>query len=82
MWQPEKERMFKVMLFFWEKEADKLIQEDTKTKQRCLFGFCPRIIWQYRRGKELTNKKEQIKRLIETGKELSIGLPALLVFQM
>ncbi|XP_024634918.1 uncharacterized protein [Medicago truncatula] len=61
---------------FWEKEADKLIQEDTKTNQRCLFGFCPRIIWQYRRGKELTNKNEQIRRLIETGKELSIGLPA------
>ncbi|RHN67919.1 putative P-loop containing nucleoside triphosphate hydrolase, leucine-rich repeat domain, L [Medicago truncatula] len=63
-------------VLFWEKEADELIQEDTKTKQKCLFGFCPHIIWRYKRGKELTNKKEQIKRLIETGKELSIGLPA------
>ncbi|RHN67987.1 putative P-loop containing nucleoside triphosphate hydrolase, leucine-rich repeat domain, L [Medicago truncatula] len=61
---------------FWEKEADKLIQEDTKTKQKCLFGFCPHIIWRYKRGKELTNKKEQMKRLIETGKQLSIELPA------
>ncbi|AES70776.1 NB-ARC domain disease resistance protein [Medicago truncatula] len=60
----------------WEEEADKLIQEDTRTKQKCFFGFCFHCIWRYRRGKELTNKKEQIKRLIETGKELSIGLPA------
>jgi len=61
---------------FWEKQGDKLIQEDTKTKQKCLFGFCPHVIWRYRKGKELTNKKEQIKKLIQTGKELSIGLPA------
>ncbi|RHN67930.1 putative P-loop containing nucleoside triphosphate hydrolase, leucine-rich repeat domain, L [Medicago truncatula] len=61
---------------FWEKEADELIQEDTKTKQKCLFGFCPHIIWRYKKGKELTNKKEQIKRLIENGKDLVIGLPA------
>ncbi|GAU18666.1 hypothetical protein TSUD_124990 [Trifolium subterraneum] len=27
-------------------------------------------------GKELTNKKEQIKKLMETGKKLAIGLPA------
>ncbi|GAU18669.1 hypothetical protein TSUD_125020 [Trifolium subterraneum] len=33
-------------------------------------------IWRYRMGKELTNKKEQIKKLMETGKELAIGLPA------
>ncbi|KEH34538.1 LRR and NB-ARC domain disease resistance protein [Medicago truncatula] len=61
---------------FWEKEVDELIQEDTKTKQKCLFGFCPHIIWRYKRGKELTNKKEQITRLIQTGKELQIGFPA------
>ena len=60
----------------WEEEAHKLIQEDTRTKQKCFFGFCSHCVWRYRRGKELTNKKEQIKRLIETGKELSIGLPA------
>jgi len=60
----------------WEEEADKLIQEDTKTKQKCFFGFCSHCLWRYRRGKELTNMKEQMKRLIETGKELSIGLPA------
>ncbi|RHN66506.1 putative P-loop containing nucleoside triphosphate hydrolase, leucine-rich repeat domain, L [Medicago truncatula] len=61
---------------FWEEEAEKLIQEDTKTNQKCFFGFCPHCIWRYRRGKELTNKKEQIKRLIETGEKLSIGFTA------
>ncbi|XP_012571305.3 disease resistance protein SUMM2 [Cicer arietinum] len=60
----------------WEEEADKLIQEDTKTKQKSCFGFCPNCIWRYIRGKELANKKERIKKLMETGKELSIGLPA------
>ncbi|XP_039687274.1 uncharacterized protein [Medicago truncatula] len=61
---------------FWEEEADTLIQEDTRTKQKCFFGFCSHCIWRYRRGKQLTNKKEQMKRLIETGKQLSIELPA------
>ncbi|KAK2386576.1 disease resistance protein [Trifolium repens] len=61
---------------FWQEQAVALIQEDTKTKQKCFFGFCCNCIWQYRRGKELANKKEQIKKLIETRKELAIGLPA------
>nr|AHG28984.1 NBS-LRR protein [Cicer arietinum] len=61
---------------YWEKEADKLIQEDTKTNQKCCFGFCPNCIWRYIRGKELANKKDRIKELMKTGKELSIGLPA------
>jgi len=60
----------------WEKEADELIQEDTKAKQKCLFGFCPDCIWRYRKGKDLENKKEKIKKLIETRKDLVIGLPA------
>ncbi|CAJ2640479.1 unnamed protein product [Trifolium pratense] len=60
----------------WKKEAEELIQEDTKTKQNIFFGFCCDCIWRYRRGKELANKKEQIKILIKTGKELAIGLPA------
>ncbi|GAU27292.1 hypothetical protein TSUD_125730 [Trifolium subterraneum] len=59
----------------WEEEAEKLIQEDTKTKEKCFFGLCCHCIWRYRRGKELANKKEQIKKLMETGKELAIGLP-------
>ncbi|CAJ2640473.1 unnamed protein product [Trifolium pratense] len=62
----------------WKKEVEELIQEDTKTKQKCFFGFCCDCIWRYKRGKELANKKEQIKKLMETGKELEIGLPAYL----
>ncbi|CAL5202654.1 unnamed protein product [Lathyrus oleraceus] len=61
---------------FWEEEADKIIQEDTKTKQKCFIGLFPNCIWRYRRGKELANKKDQIKKLMEIGKELAIGLPA------
>jgi len=61
---------------FWEDEAEKLIREETKTKQKCLFGVFPHCIWRYRRGKDLANKTEQIKNLIETGRELAIGLPA------
>ena len=63
---------------FWEEEADKLVQDDTKTNQKCFFGFCPHYIWRYRRGKELANKKEHIQKLLETGKDLAIGLPACL----
>jgi ribosomal protein L11 methylase PrmA len=61
---------------FWDEEAKKLIQEDTKTKQKSFVGFCCHCIWRYRRGKELANKKEQIKKLMEIGKELAVGLPA------
>ncbi|KAI5408394.1 disease resistance protein SUMM2 isoform X1 [Lathyrus oleraceus] len=61
---------------FWEEKADKLIQEDTKTKEKCFIGLFPNCIWRYRRGKELANKKDQIKKLMEIGKELAIGLPA------
>ncbi|XP_045786924.1 uncharacterized protein LOC123882159 isoform X2 [Trifolium pratense] len=61
---------------FWEEEAEKLIQEDTRTTKKCFFGFCSDCIWRYRRGKELANKQKQIKILMETGKELAIGLPA------
>ncbi|MCH80181.1 CC-NBS-LRR resistance protein [Trifolium medium] len=60
----------------WEEEADKLIQEDTKTKQTCLFGFCPNCIWRYKRGKELANNLEEVKRLFEKGEKLeNIELP-------
>ncbi|KAK2386531.1 hypothetical protein QL285_060417 [Trifolium repens] len=46
---------------FWEKQADELIQEDTETK-KCFSGFCCNCIWQYRRGKELANKKELVNK--------------------
>ncbi|XP_045823453.1 uncharacterized protein LOC123916122 isoform X2 [Trifolium pratense] len=55
---------------FWEKQANKLIQENTKLKQRCFFGFCPDCIWLYKRGEELTNKTEEIKKLMVKGEKL------------
>ncbi|XP_045824198.1 uncharacterized protein LOC123916725 isoform X2 [Trifolium pratense] len=55
---------------FWEKQANKLIQEDTKLKQRCFFGFCPDCIWLYKRGEELANKTEEIKKLMVKGEKL------------
>ncbi|CAK8566067.1 unnamed protein product [Lathyrus sativus] len=30
---------------FWEEEVDKIIEEDSKTKQKCFFGLCPDCIW-------------------------------------
>ncbi|XP_045822210.1 disease resistance protein SUMM2-like [Trifolium pratense] len=55
---------------FWEKQANKLIQENTKLKQRCFFGFCPDCIWLYKRGEELANKTEEIKKLMVKGEKL------------
>ncbi|CAJ2640386.1 unnamed protein product [Trifolium pratense] len=55
---------------FWEEHAEKLIQEDTKTKQRCFFGICPDCIWQYKRGEELANKIEETKKLVEKAEKL------------
>ncbi|PNY04648.1 putative CC-NBS-LRR resistance protein [Trifolium pratense] len=61
---------------FWEEEVDKIIQEDIKTKKTCFFGLCPDCIWRYKRGKELANKMEEIKRLTEKGEKLeNIELP-------
>ncbi|KAK2422023.1 putative disease resistance protein [Trifolium repens] len=54
---------------FWEEQAEKFIQEDTKTNQRCFFGFCPNCIWRYKRGEELANKIEEIKKLVEKGEK-------------
>ncbi|XP_058767167.1 uncharacterized protein LOC131640805 [Vicia villosa] len=63
---------------FWEKEADRLIEEDTKAEQKCFFKLCPHCFSRYKRGKVLANEKEYIKKLIEDGKTLQIGLPAIL----
>ncbi|XP_045820410.1 disease resistance protein SUMM2-like [Trifolium pratense] len=60
----------------WEEQADELDQEDTKTKQKCLFGFCPNCKWRYKRGKELANRLEIIKELVKRGQNLEIGLHA------
>ncbi|XP_058764079.1 uncharacterized protein LOC131637508 isoform X2 [Vicia villosa] len=60
----------------WKEEVDQLIQEDTKKRQKCFFESCPHCLWRYTRGKFLVNKKERIKILMATRKELTIGLPA------
>ncbi|XP_027337503.1 uncharacterized protein LOC113851230 [Abrus precatorius] len=58
----------------WQEQADKLIEEDTKTKeQTCLFGWCPNCKWRYNRGKELTNKALEMKRLMQSNFE-SVGI--------
>jgi hypothetical protein len=55
---------------FLEEKVDRIIQEDTKTKQTSFFGFCPGCIWQYKRGKKLEKDTVEIKRQIENGKKL------------
>ncbi|XP_024635607.2 uncharacterized protein [Medicago truncatula] len=54
---------------FWEKQADKLIQEKIETKQRYCFGFFPDCIWRYKRGEELATKTKEIKNLMEKGEK-------------
>jgi len=48
----------------WLRQATKLIEEDTKTKVKCFFGWLPNCKWQYSRGKDLESKREEIKRLV------------------
>ncbi|XP_024634374.2 disease resistance protein At4g27190 [Medicago truncatula] len=49
----------------WEEQANKLIQENTKTNQRCFLGFCPDCIWRYKRGEDLSTKTKEIRKLME-----------------
>ncbi|XP_058721870.1 uncharacterized protein LOC131593401 isoform X2 [Vicia villosa] len=51
----------------WKEKAEKLVQEDTQTKQKCFFGLCHDCIWRYKKGKELANNIEEIKQLTEKG---------------
>ncbi|XP_027343125.1 probable disease resistance protein At1g61300 [Abrus precatorius] len=47
----------------WQGEAEKVINEDTKAKKACFWGWCPNCIWRYHRGKELTQMTNDITRL-------------------
>ncbi|KAL5078350.1 hypothetical protein RYX36_017334 [Vicia faba] len=49
----------------WKEKAEKLVQEDILTKQKCFFGLCPNCIWRYKKGKELANNIQEIKQLTE-----------------
>ncbi|XP_027337495.1 uncharacterized protein LOC113851223 [Abrus precatorius] len=44
----------------WLKETDQLII-DTQMKKTCFFGWCPDCKWRYSKGKQLANKKEELK---------------------
>ncbi|KAI9071362.1 hypothetical protein K1719_046674 [Acacia pycnantha] len=65
---------------YWLKRADALINEDTKEKMKW-FGLVPNWFWQYNRGKDLENKKQKIKALIEKSNftlvARSTGLPGI-----
>ncbi|KAG2380947.1 uncharacterized protein HKW66_Vig0203200 [Vigna angularis] len=57
----------------WQKQAKELIEEDTKKKVTCFFGWCPNCKWQYSRGKELESKTKEIRRLVERNFE-NVGI--------
>ncbi|WVZ17769.1 hypothetical protein V8G54_010751 [Vigna mungo] len=57
----------------WQKQAKELIEEDTKMKVKCFFGWCPDCKWQYSRGKELESKTKEIRRLAERNFE-NVGI--------
>ncbi|XP_027337499.1 uncharacterized protein LOC113851226 [Abrus precatorius] len=44
----------------WLKETEGLIK-DTQTKKTCFFGWCPDCKWRYSKGKQLANKKKELK---------------------
>lgn len=54
---------------FWEEQAAKLIEEDTKTTQICLFELCTHCIWRYKRVEDLVTMIEEIKNLMEKGEK-------------
>ncbi|KAF7842313.1 putative disease resistance protein [Senna tora] len=64
----------------WLKEANDLVNIDTKEKKKW-FGFLTNCIWQYKRGKELAGKTLDIPKLMERRKNLriarSIGAPGM-----
>jgi len=49
-------------------EVDRLLKE-AKTKKSCCFGYCPNWIWRYRLGKRLANKKTDLQKITEKGKQ-------------
>ncbi|KAF7842571.1 putative disease resistance protein [Senna tora] len=64
----------------WLKEANDIINVDTKAKKKW-FGFLTDCIWQYKRGKELAGKTLDIPKLMERRNNLriarSIGAPGM-----
>ncbi|KAI9103652.1 hypothetical protein K1719_023275 [Acacia pycnantha] len=65
----------------WLREADALINEDTKGKKKW-FGLVPNCFWQYNRGKDLEDKKQRIQKLVQQSNKFtrvarSTGLPGI-----
>ncbi|QCE04935.1 disease resistance protein RPS2 [Vigna unguiculata] len=58
----------------WQKQAKDLLEEDTKKKVTCFFGWCPNCKRQYSRGKELESKTKEIKRLIMESNFETVGI--------
>ncbi|KAF7842573.1 putative disease resistance protein [Senna tora] len=58
----------------WLKEANDIINVDTKAKKKWL-GFLTDCIWQYKRGKELAEKTLDIPKLMERRNNLRIARP-------
>ncbi|KAK7371858.1 hypothetical protein VNO80_05224 [Phaseolus coccineus] len=49
-------------------EVNRLLKE-VKSKKNCCFGYCPNWIWRYRLGKKLANKKMDLQKIIEEGRQ-------------
>lgn len=47
--------------YFWEDQADEIIKGDNKIEQTCF----PNCIRRYRKGRELSSKMEEIKKLLD-----------------
>jgi len=57
----------------WQKQATDLIEEDTRTKVTCFFGWLPNCKWLYSRGKDLESKTKEIRKLMERNFE-NVGI--------
>ncbi|KAL2316594.1 hypothetical protein Fmac_030470 [Flemingia macrophylla] len=43
--------------------------EEARVKTSCCFGHCPNWVWRYHLGKKLANKKGDVEKRIEEGKQ-------------
>ncbi|XP_061375401.1 probable disease resistance protein At1g61300 [Gastrolobium bilobum] len=51
---------------YWREEVGESIQEETETEKAWFFRWCPNCIWQrYSKGKALSQKTEEIKKLLQ-----------------
>ncbi|KAK4254265.1 hypothetical protein QN277_009669 [Acacia crassicarpa] len=62
--QERNENLIESEVQLWLNRADALINEDTNEKNKW-FGLVPNCWWQHNRGKNLEDKKQKIKALIE-----------------